>query len=126
MDAKLAACGQDDERKFLAADTLHSYQYNTILHATPKLDPVWAVIEGECSCINTFDLTVDHVFYELAMHPWTVRNELDHFANPFSYDDEISLPGQTQRYPGGLGFWHDMGTRSTSPPAKKEPRTRLS
>ena len=37
------------------------------------------MIEGECSCINTFDLTVDHVFYELAMHPWTVRNELDHF-----------------------------------------------
>jgi hypothetical protein len=111
MDSKLAGCGQDEERKFLAADTLHSYQYNTILHATPKLDPVWAVIEGECSCINTFDLTVDHVFYELAMHPWTVRNELDHFVNPYSFTDELSLPGQTQRYPGGLGFCHDMGSR---------------
>ena len=111
VDQKLANCGQDDERKFLAADTLHSYQYNTILHGDEKQNPVWAVIEGECSCINTFDLTVDHVFYELAMHPWTVRNELDHFVNPFSYTDELSLPGETQRYPGGLGFWHDMGSR---------------
>jgi hypothetical protein len=111
MDAKLAGSGQDEERQFLAADALHSYQYNTILHATETKEPVWAVIEGECSCINTFDLTVDHVFYELAMHPWTVRNELDHFLNPFSYTDELTLPGQTQRFPGGLGFCHDMGTR---------------
>jgi hypothetical protein len=111
VDQKLANCGQDDERKFLAADTLHSYQYNTILHATENREPVWAVIEGECSCINTFDLTIDHVFYELAMHPWTVRNELDNFSKIFSYTDELSLPGQTQRFPGGLGFWHDMGSR---------------
>jgi hypothetical protein len=111
MDKKLNDSGQDDERKFLAADTLHSYQYNTVLHATEKKEPVWAVIEGECSCINTFDLTVDHVFYELAMHPWTVRNELDHFTYPFSYTDELSLGGQSQRYPGGLGFCHDMGSR---------------
>ncbi len=111
MDRKLAASPEDKERKFLAADTLHSYQYNTILHATPKQEPVWGVIEGECSCINTFDLTVDHVFYELAMHPWTVRNELDNFLNYFSYTDELSLPGATQLFPGGLGFSHDMGSR---------------
>ena len=111
MDRKLANSAEDDERKFLCADTLHSYQYNTIMHATPKKEPVWAVIEGECSCINTFDLTVDHVFYELAMHPWTVRNELDNFLNFFSFTDELSLPGQTQLFPGGLGFSHDMGSR---------------
>ena len=111
MDRKLAACGEDDERKFLSADALHSYQYNTILHATETREPIWAVIEGECSCINTFDLTVDHVFYELSMHPWTVRNELDHFLGTFSYTDELALPGQTARVPGGLGFCHDMGTR---------------
>jgi hypothetical protein len=51
------------------------------------------------------------VFYELAMHPWTVRNELDHFVYPFSYVDELSLPGQTQLSPGGIGFCHDMGSR---------------
>jgi hypothetical protein len=111
MDKKLADCPEDDERKFLAADALHSYQYNTVLHATDKKQPIWTVIEGECSCINTFDLTVDHVFYELAMHPWTVRNELDNFAYPFSYVDELSLPGKTEMSPGGLGFCHDMGSR---------------
>ena len=111
VDRKLAGSAEDDERKFLSADTLHSYQYNTILHATPAKVPVWGVIEGECSCINTFDLTVDHVFYELAMHPWTVRNELDNFLSFFSFTDELSLPGQTQMFPGGLGFSHDMGSR---------------
>ncbi len=111
LDRKLAGSNENDERKFLAADTLHSYQYNTILHATPKQEPVWGVIEGECSCINTFDLTVDHVFYELAMHPWTVRNELDNFRDFFSFTDELSLPGQEQLFPGGLGFSHDMGSR---------------
>ncbi len=111
VDKKLAACKEDDERKFLAADTVHSYQFNTVLEATEKMEPVWSVIEGECSCINTFDLTVDHVFYELSMHPWTVRNELDNFTNTFSYTDELSLPGQTQRFPGGISFCHDMGSR---------------
>ena len=112
MDKRLAECGQDAERQFLAADALHSYQYNTILYADEQKEPVWAVIEGECSCINTFDLTIDHVFYELSMHPWTVRNELDHFTDTFSYADELSLPGQTQRFPGGIGFCHDMGSRT--------------
>ena len=111
MDKKLANCGQDDERKFLTADALHSYQYNTVLHADDQKQPVWAVIEGECSCINTFDLTVDHVFYELAMHPWTVRNELNNFLTIFSYTDELTVAGDTQRIPGGLGFCHDMGSR---------------
>jgi hypothetical protein len=112
MDQKLASCAQDDERKFNAADSLHSYQYNTILHQmTDTKEPVWGVIEGECSCINTFDLTVDHVFYELCIHPWTVRNELDHFLSPYSYTDQLSLPGQPGLLPGGLGFCHDMGSR---------------
>ena len=111
MDRKLATCGQDEERRFLAADTLHSYQFNTILYATDRLEPEWAVIEGECNCINTFDLTVDHVFYELAMHPWTVRNELDNFLNLFSYHDRVFSRGQAEDFPGGLGFAHDMGGR---------------
>jgi hypothetical protein len=111
VDKELTDCGQDDERKFLAADALHSYQYNTVLHATEKREPVWVVIEGECSCINTFDLTVDQVFYELAMHPWTVRNELNHFVSPFSYTDVLTLPGRNDHIPGGLGFTHDMGSR---------------
>ena len=39
MDRKLATCGQDEERRFLAADALHSYQFNTILYATDRMEP---------------------------------------------------------------------------------------
>jgi len=109
VDKKLDGCGQDEERRFLAAHALHSYQFNSILQATEKKEPVWVIEEGECGYANTFDLTVDHVFYELAMHPWTVRNELDNFSRIFSYTDELTRPGQKQRFPGGIGFCHDMG-----------------
>jgi len=109
VDKRLADCGQDEERRFLAAHALHSYQFNSILQTTDKKEPVWAIEEGECGYANTFDLTVDQVFYELAMHPWTVRNELDNFSKIFSYTDELTLPGQEQRFPGGIGFCHDMG-----------------
>ena len=109
VDKMLADCRQDEERQFLAAHALHSYQFNSILQATEKKEPVWAIEEGECGYANTLDLTVDQVFYELAMHPWTVRNELDNFSKIFSYTDELTLPGQKQRVPGGVGFCHDMG-----------------
>ena len=111
LDRQLATCGQDEERRFLAADALHSYQFNTLLYATEHQEPEWAVIEGECNCINTFDLTVDHVFYELTMHPWTVRNELDNFLDSFSYTDELFLRDHPGTFSGGLGFSHDMGSR---------------
>lgn len=107
-DRKLAECGQNEERRFLAAHALHSYQFNSVLQATEQKDPVWSIVEGECGFANTLDLTVDQVFYELAMHPWTVRNELENFSR-LAYTDELTLPGQTQRFPGGLGFCHDMG-----------------
>ena len=41
-----------------------------------------------------------------------MRNELDRFLSVFSYNDELTLPGQTTRVPGGLGFCHDMGSRT--------------
>ncbi len=40
-----------------------------------------------------------------------MRNELDHFVFPFSYIDELALPGQKQRSPDGIGFGHDMGSK---------------
>jgi hypothetical protein len=116
VDQKLANCGQDQERRFNAASALHSYQFNTILHQTTDTkEPIWVVIEGEYSLINTCDLTVDHVFYELCMHPWTVRNELNHFLMGYSFTDQLSTPGQPGLLPGGLGFCHDMGSRFNFP-----------
>jgi hypothetical protein len=109
MDARLSNCGQNAERQFLAAQALHSYQFNTVMYALPDKSPVWAVIEGQYGYINTFDLTVDHLFYELAVHPWTVRNELDNFYRYYSYQDQLALSPDGPQVPGGLGFYHDMG-----------------
>ncbi len=71
--------------------------------------PFWVVNEGEYRMMNTFDLTVDHLFFELARNPWVVRNQLDWFVQRYSYTDEVFLPGDPTPHPGGLSFTHDMG-----------------
>ena len=58
--------------------------------------------------INTFDLTVDHVFFELAWQPWAVRDTLDLFVRRYSYRDQL-----------GLSFTHDMGVNDFfTPPGR--------
>lgn len=69
----------------------------------------WVVNEGEYRMMNTFDLTVDQLFFELALNPWTVRNVLDLFVSQYSYVDEVRSPDSDTLYPGGLAFCHDMG-----------------
>ncbi len=54
---------------------------------------VWVVNEGEYRMMNTLDLTVDQLFFEVARNPWTVANELDWFAKRYSFRDQIRLPG---------------------------------
>ena len=71
--------------------------------------PVWVVNEGEYRMMNTFDLTVDHLFWELRQNPWAVRNQLDWFVDRYSYEDKLRFPGDSAEYPGGLSFTHDMG-----------------
>lgn len=101
---------ENEYRKFQVAHSLQSYRLNTVLYQTNITHkPVWTVLEGEYNYINTFDLTVDHVFHELAMHPWTVRNELDIFDKYYSFTDSVRYPNSQKRYQGGLGFTHDMG-----------------
>ena len=111
MDAKLADSGQDEERQFLAADALHSYQYNTILHATREegtglgRDRGGVLLhqhlrpDGGSRFLRTGDASLDRA------------ERTRSFPRPLLLYDELTLPGQTQRSPGGLGFWHDMGTR---------------
>ncbi len=114
LDRQMASSQISAEREFLAAHALHSYQFNTIFRRTVKTGrPLWVVTEGEYGYANTFDLTIDHVFLELALHPWTVRNELDLFRQHFSYVDQVRYPGAQQLWPGGIGFAHDMGSGTT-------------
>ena len=104
-DRELARSGLDADQKFLVAQAAHSYLGNTQLlwHAGK---PLWVVNEGEYRMMNTFDLTVDHLFFELAWQPWAVRNALDFFVHRYSYRDQF-----------GLSFTHDMGVNDYFTPA---------
>jgi hypothetical protein len=106
-DAELARSKLDADQRFLLAQSTHSYLGSTQL-LWHKNRPLWVVNEGEYRMINTFDLTVDHLFYELAWHPWSVRDALDLFSRRYSYRDQH-----------GLSFTHDMGVNDFfTPPGR--------
>jgi hypothetical protein len=110
-DAELAASGLSAEQQFLIAHATRSY-YGSTMWLTDG-QPLWAVNEGEYLMINTLDLTVDMLFFELNFNPWTVRNVLEQFAERYSYVDQVFSPGQPETlYPGGISFAHDMGVGS--------------
>jgi len=110
-EAEVKSWGLNDYRQFLYGHALASYMFNTRLFLQNDGQYLWSIIEGEYDYINTFDLVVDQVFLELAMHPWTVRNELDLYATKFHYTDKIRNPEieAPTVYDGGLAFNHDMG-----------------
>ena len=106
FDKRLARLPEN--RRFQLAHAIRSYYGSTQLLESDG-EPFWVVNEGEYRMMNTFDLTVDHLFFEMAMNPWVVRNQLDWFVKRFSYRDEVRLPGDKTEYAGGLSFTHDMG-----------------
>lgn len=106
-EARLSA-----DQKFMMAHSIRSY-YGSTQFLEADGEPFWVVNEGEYRMMNTFDLTVDQLFYELKLNPWTVRNELDMFVSRYSYVDRVRFPGDSTEYPGGLSFTHDMGVANT-------------
>ncbi|HEY8965431.1 MAG TPA: glycoside hydrolase family 52 protein, partial [Candidatus Methylacidiphilales bacterium] len=108
FDRRFAKARLNPHRRFMLAHAVHSYYGSTQLLDTEQ-GPLWAVNEGEYRMLNTFDLTVDQLFFEEALNPWTVGNELDWFARRFSYTDRVRLPGEEQTHRGGISFTHDMG-----------------
>ena len=143
LDQKLEASSLSDDQRFMIAHSTHSYYGSTQLLEVDK-QPFWVVNEGEYCMMNTLDLAVDHVFWELDRNPWLVRNLLDNFVDRYSYIDEIKIykegaalaahqkqldPSQTppppdaaqlartyDRKPGGLSFTHDMGAHNNFSP----------
>jgi len=116
FDKKLAKAKLGEARCFMLAQAVHSYYGSTqFLECEGK--PLWAVNEGEYRMLNTLDLTIDQLFFEMEMNPWTVRNELDWFLSRYSYTDTVRFPGDATEHPGGITFTHDMGiTNHFSPP----------
>lgn len=97
-----------EDQRFMMAHAIRSYYGSTeFLHLDDA--PFWVVNEGEYRMMNTFDLTVDQLFFEMHFNPWTVKNELNMFLERYSYEDKVRFPNDTTQYPGGISFTHDMG-----------------
>lgn len=115
QDAALEASTLNEAQRFMLAHATRAYVGSTqLLEADGRA--LWAVNEGEYRMINTFDLTVDHLFHELARHPWAVRNVLDLYRERYSYRDRVRLPGDPTEYDGGIAFTHDMGVANVFSP----------
>lgn len=114
-DAELAKTKLSEDQKFLIAQATHSYYGSSQLLDGPD-GLIWNVNEGEYRMVNTFDLTVDHVFFELEWHPWAVRNALDLFVSRYSYVDQVRTP-DGKFGTGGISFTHDMGVNNHFTPA---------
>ena len=109
-DAELLASGLSDAQQFMIAHSTRSYYGSTEWLVDMSGKPLWVVNEGEYLMMNTLDLTVDMLFFELRFNPWTVRNVLNQFVSRYSYEDEIFSPEAPDTLlPGGISFAHDMG-----------------
>jgi hypothetical protein len=100
------------ERHFMLSHAIRSYYGCTELLCYNN-SPLWIVNEGEYRMINTFDLAVDQLFFEMKMNPWTVRNVLDLYQSRYCYKDSVFAQGNPKEYQGGLSFTHDMGVADT-------------
>ena len=143
LDNQLDSAAVSDDQRFLIAHSTHSYYGSTQLLELEG-QPLWVVNEGEYCMMNTLDLAVDHVFWELEHNPWLVHNLLDTFVRRYSYTDEVKVyksdfapsvetlqvdPSQTppppdeaqlnrpyDTKPGGISFCHDMGAHNNFSP----------
>ena len=105
---RLQTAPLSEDRRFMLAHALRSYYGSTQLLEVDG-EPLWVVNEGEYRMMNTLDLTVDHVFHEMAMNPWVVRNTLDLFVSRYAYRDDVKATGDIEARSGGISFTHDMG-----------------
>ncbi|MGZ4815990.1 MAG: glycoside hydrolase family 52 protein, partial [Terriglobales bacterium] len=143
LDKKLDSTKLSDDQRFIISHATHSYYGSTQLLEVDR-QPLWVVNEGEYCMMNTLDLAVDQVFWELDHNPWLVRNLLDTFVKHYSYTDEVKVykaeiamaahvgqidpsqspppPDEAQltrpydKKPGGLSFCHDMGAHNNFSP----------
>ncbi|EDY84281.1 Glycosyl hydrolase family 52 [Verrucomicrobiia bacterium DG1235] len=116
-DLELASAKLNVEQKFLIAHATRSY-YGSSQWLWDGSKSVWVVNEGEYLMMNTFDLTVDMLFFEMRFNPWTVRNVLEQFTQDYSFYDQVFDPQDPDTlHPGGLSFCHDMGVMNHWSPA---------
>jgi xylan 1,4-beta-xylosidase len=116
LDERLLESGLSTDQQFLISHATRGYYANTQLLEVGG-QPFWVVNEGEYCMMNTLDLCVDHMFWELDQNPWVVRNLLDNFVRHYSYVDSLKSPHSDEIVSGGISFCHDMGAHNIfSPP----------
>jgi hypothetical protein len=115
LDGRLLESGLSADQQFIVAHATRSYYGATELLEVDGR-PYWVVNEGEYCMMNTLDLAVDQVFWELEQNPWVVRNLLDGFVKRYSYRDEVKDPETGARSPGGISFCHDQGVHNQFSP----------
>jgi hypothetical protein len=119
MATAMSHAGLNPFRQFLASHAMHSYMADTACLVDPSGGVHWWEMEGHYNYINTFDLTVDHAFFDSLMHPWALRNVLDTFSGAlpgtgYSYETPLYNPSGAQVSTHGFSFYHDMGLWPTS------------
>jgi len=125
----MAGANLNAYRQFLASDALHSYQACTAAELDATNGFLWREMEGAYNYVNTFDLTVDHAFYDSLMYPWALRNVLDTYSGTFNgsgytYAHPLyDIVANAVVSPGGFGFHHDMGQGLTSASPATDPTT---
>ena len=129
LASAMAGANLNAYRQFLASDALHSYQACTSAQLDPTNGFFWCEMEGGYNYVNTFDLTVDHAFYDSLMYPWALRNVLDTYSgviggSGYTYTHPLyNTVGNTVVSPNGFGFHHDMGQGLTSASPSTDPTT---
>jgi xylan 1,4-beta-xylosidase len=114
IDERLLESDLSPDQQFQIAHATRSYYGSTqLLDVGGK--PFWVVNEGEYCMMNTLDLCVDQMFWELKHNPWVVRNLLDNFVRHYSYVDALKAGGN-RTIPGGISFTHDMGAHNNFSP----------
>ena len=95
--------GLNVDQQFMIAEATSSYWASSMLF-NDNGNHRWVVNEGTYLMLNTFDLAVDHQFFELRQHPWIVENVLDGFVENYSYEDRLHFPGDENLHPGGFPY----------------------
>lgn len=108
-DNLLANSNLNAARKFIVAHGVRSYIGNSAL-LTDGARTLFVELEGEYQFYNTLDLIADHCFFTAEIFPFALKNQLDWYADSYSYTDQTKRYGSTELYDGGISFTHDMGS----------------
>jgi len=98
----------NEHKKFMISHFTRSYIANTEFLIDEKNNPLFIVNEGEYQMMNTLDLTIDQIFWEMKYTPWTIKNELESYLKYQQYTDFVKYQnGENKK--GEICFCHDQG-----------------